>query len=115
MEPQIRADLFFGTAYGLAVSTFIWVLALHAPPLDATNLLLLTAAAAAGTVRWRLRFVGKLPAAYALVLAALRHSSDCLSRLVHLHGEPTAMKVIGGSQARDTSTENRDRRAISPT
>jgi putative nucleotidyltransferase with HDIG domain len=76
---SIRADLTYGTAYGLAASALFWSLQLVPPVATGSDVLLVVLAAAAGAVatttrgRWRLR------PTYPVVLAALLLSGPFVS------------------------------------
>ena len=71
MAPTIRADLFFGTVYGLALSALLWTLVFSPPGLDPAALMLLGLAVAAGSWEGRSRIFGRITATYPIALVAL--------------------------------------------
>jgi len=68
---SVRADLFHGSLYGLALSAVLWTLVLSPPSSEPAAVLLLAASSAAGLFDGRSRSQGRFSPSYAFVLAGL--------------------------------------------
>jgi diguanylate cyclase (GGDEF)-like protein/putative nucleotidyltransferase with HDIG domain len=90
VTPSIRADLTLGTAYGVAVSAVFWAFMLAPPRADASDGLLIVAAASAGAVATAFRGRGRLSPVYAIAVAALLVSGPAVSCLAG------GVAVLGG-------------------
>ena len=71
MGQSVRADLFHGSLYGLALSAVLWTLVLSPPSAEPAAVLLLAVSSAAGLFDGRTRLLGRFAPTYSFVIAGL--------------------------------------------
>lgn len=68
---SVRADLFHGSLYGLALSAVLWTLVLSPPSAEPAAVLLLAVSSASGLFDGRTRMFGRFSPTYSFVIAGL--------------------------------------------